>query len=171
MQALDTNSEADKGQDGMHGGVWEAKDGCKANRGGDSHPNAGQACQGEVDPHLQPVQLAKHQDGVGEHDQVATDHQERVKEDCLCADVREALAGVGDDAGSLGGAVQGHLHKLVLPVYADPGYCCTNNTYTKRLIKSHLSACWTSIPVDWMVTSSAASGTLGSSISTLSSST
>ena len=98
MQALDTDSEADERQDGMHGSVREAKDGREANRGRDSHPDAGQAGQGEVDPHLQPVQLAKHQDGVGEHDQVAAGHQEGVKEDCLRADVGKALASVGDDA-------------------------------------------------------------------------
>ena len=52
MQALDTDSEADKGQDGMHGGVWEAKDGGEPYGGGDSHPDARQPGQGEVDPHL-----------------------------------------------------------------------------------------------------------------------
>ena len=69
---------------------------------------------------LESVQSAQHEDGVGEHDEVAASHQECVEEDCLRADVREALAGVRDDAGRRGGGVQGDLHKLVLPGEADP---------------------------------------------------
>ena len=102
---IDPDAEADEGQDGVHGGVGEAEDGGEPHRGWDSHSNAGQAGQREVNPHLQPVQLSQHEDGVGEHDQVAAGHQEGVKEDCLRADVGKALASVGDDAAVHGGAV------------------------------------------------------------------
>ena len=64
---------------------------------------------------------SQHEDGVGEHDQVAASHQEGVKEDRLGADVRKALAGVGDGAHCGRRAVQGHFHELILPVKTNPG--------------------------------------------------
>ena len=81
----------------------------------ETHPNADDANNGEVEPHFQRVKPAQHEDGVDEHDEVATSHEEAIKQDGIRTNIAKTPATIHIDLNSREGGIESDLDKLRLP--------------------------------------------------------
>ena len=100
----------------MHRCVWEAQHRSHRHRDGQAFENTDDASDGDVESDVPGVDPAQHDDCVEEHGGVADQHQVDIKEDCLGADITEALDSVGFDNKVILACFQSYLDELFLPV-------------------------------------------------------
>ena len=112
---VNPDTQADEGQDGVHGSVGEAQDGADPHTDDHAHGNTEEAGDGEIKSDMDEVGVAEHEDCVDEHDEVSASHEESIEENGLSTDLTETLGGVGKDGGGLGGTVESQLYELLLP--------------------------------------------------------
>ena len=72
---INPNTKTDEGAHGVQGRVGEAEHRADAQPYHKPHHDTQDANHGEEEPHLDTVPLAEHQDGIGEHEDVAGSHQ------------------------------------------------------------------------------------------------
>ena len=85
----------------MHGSVWESKQRTETHGYYHAHPDAEETGDSEVESDMDQVEVAEHDDGVEEHDQVSASHEECIKEDCFSTHFTKALGSAGIHTSSL----------------------------------------------------------------------
>ena len=99
----------------MHGSVWEAQHGADTHGDDHTHGNTEETGESEIQSDMDHVHLAQHDNSVGEHDQVATSHEESIKEDGFTTDLTKTLGCIGQDCCGGCGTVESNLYELLFP--------------------------------------------------------
>ena len=85
----------------MHGSVREAEKGADAHGDDHTHSNTEKTHDSEVESDMDKVEVTQHNNGVEEHDQVSTSHEECIKEDCFSTHFTKTLGSAGIHTSSL----------------------------------------------------------------------
>ena len=81
---VNSNAETQEREDGVDQRVGVVEDGGDASAHDEPEHDTDDTSEREEDPVLYAAQGAEHDAGVGQHQEVATRHQETIKEDCIC---------------------------------------------------------------------------------------